>query len=101
MDGGDGFQPTLDDRPDSPCSFEELERPPLRHIDKYVKAQCPCLNTIRYTIALMACLGFIVSFGMRCNMGMAKLQFENKVRVLKNMKNYSVSSIKKIKSLPL
>lgn len=80
MDGGDGFKPTLDDRPDSPCSFEELERPPLRHIDKYVKAQCPCLNTIRYTVALMACLGFIVSFGMRCNMGMAKLQFENKVR---------------------
>uniref|UniRef100_A0A336M060 CSON006318 protein n=1 Tax=Culicoides sonorensis TaxID=179676 RepID=A0A336M060_CULSO len=78
MDGDDGFKPTLDDDRDSPCSFEELERPPLRHVDKYVKAQCPCLNTIRYTIALMACLGFIVSFGMRCNMGMAKLQFENK-----------------------
>lgn len=117
MDGGDGFKPTLDDRPDSPCSFEELERPPLRHIDKYVKAQCPCLNTIRYTVALMACLGFIVSFGMRCNMGMAKLQFENKVRDSfkrcsnnnnkitflnnRNMKNYStvmILTIKKMKS---
>lgn len=73
MDGDGEYKPDID----SPCSFEELERPPLRHIDKYVKAQCPCITSVRYTIALMACLGFIVSFGMRCNMGMAKLQFEN------------------------
>lgn len=64
---------------DSPMSFDEIERPPLRHIDKYVKAQCPCIKTTRFTIALMTCLGFIISFGMRCNMGMAKLQFENAV----------------------
>ncbi|XP_058059544.1 vesicular glutamate transporter 1 [Anopheles bellator] len=62
---------------DSPMSFEEIERPPLRHVDKYVRAECPCIKTTRYTIALMTCLGFIISFGMRCNMGMAKLQFEN------------------------
>ncbi|XP_001654157.2 vesicular glutamate transporter 1 [Aedes aegypti] len=62
---------------DSPMSFEEIERPPLRHIDKYVRAECPCIKTTRFTIALMTCLGFIISFGMRCNMGMAKLQFEN------------------------
>lgn len=64
---------------DSPMSFEEIERPPLRHIDKYVRAECPCIKTTRFTIALMTCLGFIISFGMRCNMGMAKLQFENAV----------------------
>uniref|UniRef100_A0A182RFJ1 Uncharacterized protein n=1 Tax=Anopheles funestus TaxID=62324 RepID=A0A182RFJ1_ANOFN len=62
---------------DSPMSFEEIERPPLRHVDKYVRAECPCIKTTRYTISLMTCLGFIISFGMRCNMGMAKLQFEN------------------------
>jgi hypothetical protein len=85
MDGGDGGGALSGDgmggKPgggyanddDSPCSFEEIERPPLRHIDKYLKAECPCLST-RYTIALMTCLGFIISFGMRCNMGMAKLK---------------------------
>ena len=69
---------------DSPLSLEEIERPPLRHIDKYIRAECPCLTT-RYTIALMTCLGFIISFGMRCNMGMAKLQFENGVSNLYNL----------------
>lgn len=73
--GGGGY--VNDGGNDSPMSFEEVERPPLRHIDKYVRAECPCIHTTRYTIALMTCLGFIISFGMRCNMGMAKLQFEN------------------------
>lgn len=72
-DGGGGGLP------ESPMSFEEIERPPLRHVDKYVRAECPCIKTTRFTIALMTCLGFIISFGMRCNMGMAKLQFENGV----------------------
>lgn len=77
--GGGGMGGMYDDNaPESPMSFEELERPPLRHIDKYTKAECPCLSQ-RYTIAMMACMGFIISFGMRCNMGMAKLQLEHKV----------------------
>jgi hypothetical protein len=75
--GGGAYDENL---PESPMSFEELERPPLRHIDKYTKAECPCLSQ-RYTIALMACLGFVISFGMRCNMGMAKLQLEHNVSV--------------------
>lgn len=79
MPGGGGMYD--DNAPESPMSFEELERPPLRHIDKYTKAECPCLSQ-RYTIALMACLGFIISFGMRCNMGMAKLQLEHKVSLI-------------------
>jgi ACS family sodium-dependent inorganic phosphate cotransporter-like MFS transporter 6/7/8 len=79
MGGTDGGGGMYDDNvPDSPMSFEEIERPPLRHIDKYIKAEMPCLSQ-RYTIALMACLGFIISFGMRCNMGMAKLQLEHTV----------------------
>lgn len=76
--GGGGGRIYDDNAPESPMSFEELERPPLRPIDKYTKAECPCLSQ-RYTIALMACLGFIISFGMRCNMGMAKLQLEHNV----------------------
>ncbi|XP_017763701.1 PREDICTED: vesicular glutamate transporter 1 [Eufriesea mexicana] len=61
------------------ASFESLpepERPPLRHIDTYCKPECPCLSK-RYTIATLACIGFIISFGMRCNMGMAKMAIKN------------------------
>ncbi|XP_018790158.1 PREDICTED: vesicular glutamate transporter 1 [Bactrocera latifrons] len=74
-DGPGGGIPYDDDRPDSPASFEEIERPPLRKIDKYCKAECPCLPA-RYTIAVMACVGFMISFGMRCNMSAAKLKGE-------------------------
>lgn len=59
----------------TPGSNEEPERPPLRHIDKYIRPELPCLSK-RVTVALLSCLGFIVMFGMRCNMGMAKLQLE-------------------------
>lgn len=69
-DGGGGKYG--DDAPESPASFDEIERPPLRHIDKYVRAECPCL-TARYTVAMMTCIGFIISFGIRCNLSMAKL----------------------------
>ncbi|XP_017888361.1 vesicular glutamate transporter 1 [Ceratina calcarata] len=61
------------------ASFESLpepERPPLRHIDTYCKPECPCLSK-RYTIATLACMGFIISFGMRCNMSMAKMAMKN------------------------
>lgn len=61
---------------DIPDDLPEPARPPLRHIDQYVKAECPCLSQ-RYTVAVLTCIGFIISFGMRCNMGMAKLQFEH------------------------
>jgi len=60
----------------TPASFEEIERPPLRKIDKYCKAECPCMPA-RYTIATMACVGFMIAFGMRCNMSAAKLKGEH------------------------
>lgn len=63
---------------DSPGSFDEVERPPLRHIDKYVRAEV-CNLTARYTVSVLTCVGFIISFGMRCNLGMAKLKRENEV----------------------
>ncbi|XP_026315622.1 vesicular glutamate transporter 1 [Hyposmocoma kahamanoa] len=49
------------------------DRPPPRKIDKYIRAECPCLSA-RYTVALLACFGFSIMFGMRCNMSMAKLK---------------------------
>lgn len=63
---------------DSPGSFDEVERPPLRHIDKYVRAELGNM-TARYTVSILTCVGFIISFGMRCNLGMAKLKREKDV----------------------
>lgn len=49
-----------------------IERPPLRHIDKYVRPECPCCDmTKRFTVAVLASLGFLISFGIRCNIGVA------------------------------
>lgn len=60
---------------DSPASFDEIERPPLRHIDKYVRAEL-CGLSARYTVAFMAMMGFIISFGMKCNLSAAKSERE-------------------------
>lgn len=75
MDGGGGGPAGLggDGGDESPMSLDDYERPPLRHIDKYLKAELPCIKTTRYTMALMTCIGFIISFGMRCNLSFAKL----------------------------
>jgi len=35
-----------------------IERPPLRHIDKYVRPECPCCDlSKRFTIAILASVG--------------------------------------------
>lgn len=52
--------------------FPEIERPPLRHIDKYVRPELPCCDmTKRFTVAILASVGFMISFGIRCNIGVA------------------------------
>ncbi|XP_034479140.1 vesicular glutamate transporter 1-like [Drosophila innubila] len=54
------------------ASLEDIERPPLRKIDKICKTSC---MRKRYTIASMAFVGFLIAFGMRCNMQVAKNTF--------------------------
>ncbi|KAG4071260.1 hypothetical protein HA402_003964 [Bradysia odoriphaga] len=52
--------------------FDETERPPqLRCIDKYERFAL-CRMSARYTVAFMAMMGFIISFGMRGNFSLAK-----------------------------
>ncbi|KAI8494180.1 hypothetical protein Bbelb_279400 [Branchiostoma belcheri] len=42
----------------------------------------PCANlTKRYQIAILSCIGFIISFGIRCNMGVAVVDMTNNVTV--------------------
>ncbi|XP_060531607.1 vesicular glutamate transporter 1 [Cylas formicarius] len=54
-------------------SIPEYQRPPLRKIDEYVNAEIPCLSR-RATVALLACVGFIIMFGMRGIMGMVNAE---------------------------
>ncbi len=58
-----------------PDEYPELERPPLRKIDKYCMPEVPCISlSKRYTQAVLVCLGFIISFGIRCNVGVATVK---------------------------
>lgn len=65
----DGYE-TMGSESGSPS--EEFERPPLRHVDKYLKPQFFGL-TARYTVSIMAMIGFIISFGMKNNVSTAKI----------------------------
>ena len=57
-------------------SFECLIcRPPLRKIDKYVQPVCPCCSmSKRFTQAVLVACGFLISFGIRCNVGVATVK---------------------------
>ena len=60
-----------------PTDFPELERPPLRKIDKYCQPEVPCCNlSKRFTLAWLVCIGFTISFGIRCNVGVATVKME-------------------------
>jgi len=51
----------------------DLVRPQkIRKIDQYCQPECPCCNmSKRYTQAWLVAIGFIISFGIRCNMGVS------------------------------
>jgi hypothetical protein len=58
-----------------PEEYPELERPPLRKIDKYCMPEVPCLSVSkRFTQAWLVCIGFVISFGIRCNVGIATVK---------------------------
>ncbi|QQP56078.1 Putative permease of the major facilitator superfamily, partial [Caligus rogercresseyi] len=55
-----------------------LERPKLRKIDKYCQPECPCCNiSKRYTQAILVSIGFVISFGIRCNVGVATVKMSS------------------------
>lgn len=44
-------------------------------LSRYVDPDCPCCNlSKRYTIAVLTSIGFVISFGIRCNMGVASVK---------------------------
>lgn len=58
-----------------PEEYPELERPALRKVDKYCTPECPCCNVSkRFTQAWLVAIGFVISFGIRCNVGVATVK---------------------------
>lgn len=53
--------------------------------EKFLEPNCPCFPDLskRYTIALLSSVGFLISFGIRCNMGVAIVEMiSNKTGVV-------------------
>ena len=58
-----------------PLTLYFYYRPPLRKIDKYVQPECPCCSmSKRFTQAVLVACGFLISFGIRCNVGVATVK---------------------------
>ncbi|XP_023227716.1 vesicular glutamate transporter 1-like [Centruroides sculpturatus] len=60
---------------------EEYYGPETKEKDKnwkrYLEPNCPCCDlTKRYTVAVLSSVGFLISFGIRCNMGVAVVKME-------------------------
>ena len=51
----------------------KMYKGPGERWEKLMEPNCPCKPdmTKRYTIALLSSIGFMISFGIRCNMGVA------------------------------
>jgi len=90
-DANQGIDPTVegggrvgDSSTALPEEYPDLDRPPLRKIDKYCQPECPCCNiSKRYTQAVLVMVGFIISFGIRCNVGVATVKMMEKHTVNK------------------
>ncbi|XP_037071244.1 vesicular glutamate transporter 1-like, partial [Pollicipes pollicipes] len=52
------------------------DKPKVRKIDQFVEPNCPCRPSMskRYTLAWLASIGFLISFGIRCNLGVAMIK---------------------------
>lgn len=64
---------TVVDNASTPESIPEIERPPLRKIDQYIRPELPYLSK-RATVALLSCTGFIIMFGMRTSVNIVKVE---------------------------
>ena len=53
---------------------EEGEEIPKTHSLVKRLPECPCEMSKRYTLAALSSIGFLISFGIRCNMGVAIIQ---------------------------
>ncbi|CAL4083673.1 unnamed protein product, partial [Meganyctiphanes norvegica] len=66
----DGINMDVDD-----TELPERDPVPLRKIDTILPPNCPCCNiSKRMTMSVLASIGFLISFGIRCNMGVAVIQ---------------------------
>lgn len=68
-----------------------------------IMPDCPCCNmTKRYTIAVLSSIGFLISFGIRCNMGVAIVKMisnhteTGKVGIIYNFHEKKISVLRRI-----
>ncbi|GBM37803.1 hypothetical protein AVEN_84515-1 [Araneus ventricosus] len=52
---------------------EGIELPKHKQSKAFMEPNCPCCKNMskRFTIALLSSIGFLISFGIRCNLGVA------------------------------
>merc|ERR1712038_646133 len=57
----------------------DLVRPEkIRKVDQYFRPECPCCNmSKRFTQAWLVAVGFTISFGIRCNVGVATVKMNS------------------------
>merc|ERR1712038_1756905 len=57
----------------------DLVRPEkIRKVDQYFQPECPCCNmSKRFTQAWLVAVGFTISFGIRCNVGVATVKMNS------------------------
>ena len=59
-----------------------------------ITSVCPCCNfSTRFTIAILSSIGFVISFGIRCNMGVAVLQMTEQIPTENSTTDGNVTNI--------
>lgn len=69
----DGVDEGPDDYRETPAADQQLPHKPVpSRLERLLAPDCPCCNiSKRYTIAILSSIGFLISFGIRCNLGVA------------------------------
>lgn len=65
-------------------------------LTKYMDPECPCCPnmTKRYTVAILVSVGFVISFGSRCNIGVAQVKmFSNETGTVSSIFKLSLIKI--------
>ena len=80
---------------------QQHRKSPNSYVPSILFSIFPCLNmTKRYQIAFLSSLGFLISFGIRCNMGVAVVvMVHNQTRIEKNGSKTIIVSIIIVKRL--
>lgn len=84
-----------------------LQDPSMQHpkqstntLSKYMEPNCPCCRNMskRYTVAVLSSIGFLISFGIRCNLGVAIVEMvSNTTDKVSNLWDFSLRILRMYK----